>query len=364
MNSFLKDSKAISTIALLILLVASGTIGAILSYLWTAGYYFDLGIRVPEGVTTITIMNATFLPEDSTYFNVTVLHPTYSDADASITGVAIITDTNVVTMAGAVEPPTPYPLRKGEDVTFICNLNWGEYAGQSITVAVFVKDGSGATKSYLTESVKLEIMELTYYTTITFNEFNVTIENPSNIALNVSQIRLGVNTIPSQNITINGQNITFPYTMAQNESKIFTCQFSLWNPETASGYLGMTHDITIETVQGYKAVHTESFSNPVILSLSNVTYPQLNSTEFILKNDLQSPHHVNLGNITISVGNQTFTVNTNVTTGYNLEKGNNVTILCEDENLNWDNWRDEVITIRVYTLQGFLAKTEETVPST
>ncbi len=364
MGFLLRNSKAVSSIPLLILLIAAGTIGAVLSYMWTAGYYFNLEIRIPEGVTTITIMNVTFLREDSTHFNVTILHPTYSDADASVAGIAIIADdTSEIKMVSSIEPPIPYPLRKGAEVTFKCNLNWGEYAGQNITVAVFVKEGSGATKSYLTEQVKLEIIELSYYTTVTFNQFNVTVRNPSNINLDVNKIRLGVNTIPPQNITIDGQNATFPCTIAENESKVFTCQFPLWNPETNSGYLGTTSDITIETVQGYKAVHTENFSDPVILALSNVTYPHLNSTEFILRSDQTSPHHVNLGNITISVGTQTFTVNTNITEGYMLEKGENITILCEDENLNWDNWRGQQLTIRVHTLQGFQAKIEETIPS-
>lgn len=363
MHAMLRGTKGISRLSLLILLLASGTIGAVLSYLWTVGYYVEMGFKVPEGVTTITIMNVTFPREDSNYFNVTVLNPTYSEADASITSIALITPTNDMKVVESVEPSTPYPLGRGETRTFKCNRNWGEYAGQNVTVAVFVKDGSGATKSYRTELVKLEVADVAYNTTITISQFNITIRNPSKIPLDVDEIRLGTKEIPSANIFVNDQSITFPYGIPENESKVFTCHFPLWDAEANSGYLGTQNNVVVETVQGYRTSRTIVFSAPVFLTLSNVTYPQQNATQFILRNDPKSPHHVNLSHVTITVGNEPFTVNANVTTGYMLEKGFNVTILCEDEHLNWDTWKGEKITIKVYTKQGFLAIKEETLPS-
>jgi hypothetical protein len=262
----------------------------------------------------------------------------------------------------SVKPSTPYPLKRGEDVTFKCNLNWGEFAGRTLTVAVFIKDGSGAIRSHQTESVKLSITDVAYNTALTINHFNLTIRNISNIPFDVTNTRLGIDTIPTEQIFVNGQNTTWPYRIPENQSSVFTCHFPLWNAETNSGYLGTPTEITVETLQGYRALHLENFSKPVLLTLSNVTYPKLNSTQFILKNSNQSPHSVNLDNVTISVGNQTFAVDSNITSGDTIEKGVNITVLCEDNRLDWDSWRGQKITIKVYTQQGFLAKLEETVP--
>jgi hypothetical protein len=355
--------KGVSTLSLIILLLIAGTIGAVLSYLWTVGYYVDVGLRVPEGVTTLTITNVAFPLENANHFNVTLLNPTYSRADANITGIALVVTTNHTEVVPASSSPsTPYSLRRGEDITFKCNLNWGDYAGQSITVLVFVEDGSGATKAYQTEFVKLEVIEFDYNTNTTISQFNMTVRNRSNIPLDITKIRLGIEEIPSEDIFIGDQNITFPYRIAGNETKVFSCQFPLWDPETNSGYLGSTNNIVVETMQGYRASRSETFSNPVVLIVSNVTYPQLNRTQFVLTNDPQSPHYVNMSYVTISVGNETFTVAQTNATGI-LEIGSNVTIVCEDGRLNWDSWKGQEITIRVYTTQGFLAKKEETLPS-
>lgn len=363
MRVLLKSTKGISALSLFILLFVSGIVGAVFSYLWTVGYYVDIGFRVPQGITTITITNVTFPSEDANYFNVTVLNPTYSEGDASITSIAMISATNDVRLPKFVEPSIPYPLRKGEDITFKCNLNWGEYAGQNLTVAIFVEEGSGGIKSYETKFAKMEITEFAYNTTVTITQFNITVRNWSNFALDISEIRLGIDKIPSDYILVEGQNMTFPINVPENESRVLICNWPLWDAEANSGYLGVINIITVETLQGYNDIHTETFSNPVLLTLSNVTYPQANATRFILSNDPQSPHHVNLSNITISIGNETFKGITCNATGYVLENGFNVTILCEDERLNWDNWRGEQIVIRVYTSQGFLAKIEEFIPS-
>lgn len=363
----LNNRSAISTLPLVILLLVSGLFGAVLSYLWTVGYYVDIGTRIPEGVTTITIMNATFQREDCTYFNVTVLHPTYSAADANITSIALLTSTNDMKVPWKILPPPPYPLERGEDVTFQCNLDWGEYAGQMITVAIFVEDGSGGTSSYQTEFAKVEITEIRYNTTNTINQFNISIRNRSNIPLDLESIHLGEERIPSENISVNSQNTTFPYKILENKSQVFSCYFPLWDAENNTGYLGNSSDITITTTQGYSDIFSVDFSDPVMLFLSNVTNPQSNQTQFILGNVPLSPHHVNLGNITITVSNdtfaETFTVAETNATDFLLEKGANITILCEDERINWDAWKGKMITIKVYTSQGFIAKREEVIPS-
>lgn len=364
MHSMLKSTRGISTIALIILIIGSGTVGAVLSYLWTVGYYVERGLRVPENTTTVTITNMTFPLENSTYFLVTVLNPTYSETDADITSIALVGTAIGVKAVNSTEPSLPYPLKKGEEVTFKCRMNWGELAGQEVEVAVSIKDGSGATRSHQTEFAKLEITDLTYNTSIAITQFNLTIKNRSDIVLDVSKMFLGAESVPQNRISANSQNITFPYRIPQNESRVLSCNWILWDSETNMGTLGTTKKITVETLQGYQAILWETFSSPVLLALSNATFSLTNTTQFTVRNYPQSPHGVSLSQVAVTVGSQTYTVaagNTNAT-GYFLPKDSNVTVICEDPQFNWNTWKNQEITIRVYTTQGFLAKKVETVP--
>jgi hypothetical protein len=363
-HSILGNARGISTIALILIILGSGLVGAILSYLWTVGYYVEIGIRVPENITTVTITNITFQVENSTYFHVTVLNPTYSKADAEITSIALVGTAIGVRAVNSTEPSLPYPLKKGDDVTFRCIMNWGELAGETVEVAIFITDGSGATDSLQTEFAKLEITDLAYNTSATVSQFNMTIRNRSAIALDVSKLLFGTDAVPQDKIRVSGLNITLPYRVPQNESRTLVCNWTLWNSETGTGALGTTRTVTVETLQGYHATLLKAFSSPVLLSLSNVTFSLTNTTQFILTSSAQSPHGVNLSQVTLTVGNQIYTIGANRTnaTGYFLPKASNVTIHCEDPQLNWVTWSNQTITIRVYTTQGFLAKRVETVP--
>ncbi|MCW3981546.1 MAG: hypothetical protein NWE81_00290, partial [Candidatus Bathyarchaeota archaeon] len=211
MSGVLRSTRGISTITLIVLLFVSGTVGAVLSYLWTVGYYVIIETRLPEGVTTLAIMNVTFPEKNSTFFDLTVLNPTTSRAEATITKIFLVTVNNEIRAPDSISPAVPYPLESGEDATFTCTLNWGEYAGQNLTVAVFLEEGSGATHSYTTRFVRLEITELTYDTTVTISKFNMTMRNRSAIPLDIVRIRLGIDLITPNNLSFDGQNVTFPH---------------------------------------------------------------------------------------------------------------------------------------------------------
>lgn len=367
MKVLITDTRGITTISLLILLIISALIGAVLSYLWTVGYFVEKGFRIPEGVTNIAITDVIFPPGNSTYFNITVLHPSYSETTlANIAGISIIVDSEfgerVESLLGDLIEPiisTVYPLRRNHEVTFKCNKNWGEYAGQDIRVAVFLEDGSGATISHQTDPVTLDVSSFAYNTSVTVDHFNITLRNISDIPLDISNLRLGISNIPEVNVSVAGQPITFPYQIAGNGTVVMTCHWTLWNAEVESGALGTVDTIQIETLQGYRSKHTEIFMDPVKLVISNVTFPQTNITQFILTNKEESPHFVDVSHVTIDVGNETLFVNSNVST-YRLDLGVNVTVQCD--NFNWEDRLGEQITIRVFTTQGFLAKRVETIP--
>jgi len=364
MHTLLRDTKGISTLSLIILLIVSALVGAVLSYLWTVGYYVEMEFNVPEGIT-ITITNVTFSIEDSTHFNVTILNPSYSKEDANITGIAIISTVNDVETIydvnpWTVEPSIPYPLIRGETVTFKCIRGWGAFAGQIIRVIVFLQDASGATFPYKTSIVELEIVEAQFDVAATIERFNVTIKNSaeSNIPLNLSRILFDYSVIPNQNITIQNENATLPQQLLPGQNKTLVCTWNLWK----TGALGSSHTITAQTLQGYSTSYeTETLPHSVSLNITDVTFNASDVGGFnvtVSRLD-SSSYNVIINRITITNGTQIFE---NVTIIGDTILGPNSTILIQCL-WNWGAFKDQEVKITVYTTQGFHKDKLETFPN-
>ncbi|MFP3985424.1 MAG: hypothetical protein ACLFU9_05605 [Candidatus Bathyarchaeia archaeon] len=340
-----------------------------MSYLWTVGYYVEMGFMVPEDVTTITITKATFPLENSNYFNVEVLNPSYSKADAKIINIALITTSDDkeqihIIPDELVEPYVPYRLVRGEAVTFRCNRNWGEHAGQNITVAVLVEDGSGATFPYQTSMVRLEIIKTEFNTQVTVSRFNITVRNSpgSPIPLNVTEILLGATSIPPQNITFTDENAKLPQLLEPGQNKTFICEWNLWR----NGILGTTyssHNITAKTLQGYSAVKTITLPPAVMLNITNVAFNVSDNSSFNLTvHSLStSPHFVSINKVTITNNTE---VPENVTVIGNMPR-----IIFPDQNItlqclwNWAAYKGQEIKITVHTTPGFYTYKYEMLPA-
>ncbi|MDH5448592.1 MAG: hypothetical protein OEX01_06295 [Candidatus Bathyarchaeota archaeon] len=362
----LRHTRGISTLSLLILLLASGIVGAVLSYLWTEGYYVNIRHRIPEGITTITITNVTFPLEDSAYFDVTVLNPSYSEADANITSIAIIATTDDLETiynipASSIEPLIPHPLSKGDAITFKCTRNWGEFAGQTIRVAVFLQNDSGATFPYKTGKVELEIVSVDLDTTVTVERFNVTIGNAAEslIPLNITEIMFDSTSIPSQNITLKDENATLPQQFQPGQSKTFLCNWNLWREGALDG---SSHTITVKTLQGYSAIKTESLPPSVMLNITDIAFNASDTSGFnvTISNLPSSPHLVNINKVTITNGTQIFEdVKVIIVLPLGLMPGENATLQCL---WDWGEFKGQEIKITVYTTQGFSIYEYKTFP--
>ncbi len=361
--------KGISNLALLILLVAFAVIGAVLSYMWTEAYYIEAGFRVPEGVVTVTISNVTFPIQNASYFDLTVLTPSFSFDDAYIERIIFGRnvsseglDTVLIIPAEKIEPSIPYPLAIGEEVTFKCNQNWGPFAGEPVYVVVLLQDGSGATFPFQTEKVKLEIVDVEIDTTKTIERFNITIQNAGDslIPLNITEVLFDTITIPSQNITASSSNTTLPLQLFPGEMDTLICNWNLWK----EGALGFTHALTIETAQSYSAVHnTETLPKAVSLDIAETIFahPHTDSFNITIVNQQSSLQFVDVDRITIRNGTQTFDNITLEGDPRRILPGNNYTYQCI---WSWEAFKDQEVEITVHTTQGFYIKKTVQISST
>jgi PKD repeat protein len=358
MHSLIGSIKGLSKLSLLVLLIASAVVGAVLSYLWTEGYYIETGRRVPEDVITITITNVTFPIENSTFFNVTVLNPSFSKADAYITGIALITTVNGVETVDPVQPDAivpaiPYLLSKGDAETFRCHKMWGHLAGDNINVAVFLETDSGAVFASVTSKVTLEIVRAEFHVAATIRRFNVTVRNSvdSLTPLNVSAIWFDMSEIPTQNVTIPDETTTLPYQLLPGENQTFTVLWNLWE----TGALGFSHNITVNTLQGYSVViKTQVLPPEILLDVSDSIFavPHTDHFNITVGNPLiPAAYPVDISRVTVTVGSQTFD-NITIAPGSDLviPPGTTRALQCL---WSWEAFKGQNATLTVHTSQGF-----------
>lgn len=351
-----RNINAISKILFILILLLAVIIGSIFSYLLVAGYYINLGIEVPEK-TTISVTDVSLEFQNTETFNITILNPTYSPTSAKIIEISVATQDNEVHKVLNVNPQLPYELDKGQEETFECNWNWGDYTNEVIKVIVVVEDGSGAVYEIETVSVEL-VITAAVFTTADTQHFNVTIRNSEGSAsdLNVTKV-----TVTMENGTeFNVREITpsIPQLLRIGTTNTFRCTWD-W-----TYYRGMNATITVYTSQGYAFHRTETTPKAAQLTISDATFSTANVTFFniTVKNSENSIVAANLTTVEILFSDgtsQEVPVEPPPGLPYTLPIGETVTLKCL---WDWSNNRTETIAITVETPEGYLGYLQHTIP--
>jgi hypothetical protein len=351
-----RNIKAISKILFILILLLAMIIGSIFSYLILAGYYINLGTKVPEN-TTISVTNVTLDLQTTDSFNITILNPTYSPTKAKITDISVITTDNIIHKILTIEPQLPTELDKGQEQTFNCNWNWGDYTDETLKVIVTVEDGSGAVYEVATATVGLDITAAVF-TTADTQHFNVTIRNRegSTSDLNVTKI-----TVTMENGTVfdvRETNPSIPKLLTVGTYNTFVCPWD-W-----TYYRGMNATINVYTSQGYAFHRTETTPKAAQLTITDATFSTANTSYFniTVKNSEKSIAAANLTTVEVLLSDgttQEVPVESPPALPYTLPIGDTVTLKCL---WNWADYRTETIAITVSTPEGYLGYLQQTIP--
>jgi hypothetical protein len=351
-----RNLNAISKLLLVLLLLLAMIIGSIFSYLILVGYYINLKTTIPEN-TTISVIDVNLDVENAETFNITLLNPTYSPAEATIKEIWAATEDNEAHRILSVNPQLPYELGKGKKETFNCAWNWGDYIGETMKVIVLVEDGSGAVYEIETASVELKITAAVFATDDT-KHFNLTIHNPeaSVIDLNVTKI-----TVSMENGTVfNVREITpsIPKVLLVDTYNTFKCSWD-W-----TDYRGKNITINVYTSQGYAYHLTKTTPKPAQLSITDAVFDSSNMTFFniTVKNSENSISSANLTTVEVMFTNgttQEVPVESPPDLPYTLPIGDTVTLKCI---WNWADNREETIAITIKTPEGYLGYFQQTIP--
>jgi hypothetical protein len=350
-----QNLKAISKLLLILLLLLAMIIGSIFSYLIVAGYYMNLDINVPEN-TTLSVVNVDITMQNAETFNITILNPTYSPTEAKITEISIATEDNKIHAITTVNPELPCTLDKGQEETFVCDWNWGDYAGETLKVIVLAEEGSGAVYEIATALVGLEISSVIFTTTDT-QHFNVTIKNP---AASESDLQVTKITVTMENETdsdIRELTPTIPVTLLTGTSTTFVCSWD-WTL-----YRGMNATVNVYTSQGYEFHRTETTPKAVQLSITDSAFDSsvLSSFSITVENSENSLAAANLTVVEVMFEDYT-TEEVSVespTLPHTLSIGGTVTLNCM---WDWSDHRGENVGIYVKTPEGYLGYKQQTLP--
>jgi len=351
-----RNLNAISKLLLILLLLLAMIIGSIFSYLLLAGYYINLGTEVPEN-TTISVTDVKLDIQNAETFNITILNPTYSPTEAKITEISVATEDDKVHTILTVDPELPYELDKGQEETFVCDWNWGDYNDETLKVIVIVEDGSGAVYEIETALVGLEVTSAIFTTTDT-QHFNVTIKNPEGSASDLNVTKITVTMENGTDFDIRETTPSIPIILLTDTSTTFVCS---WN---WTYYRGMNATINVYTSQGYEFHLTQTTPKPAQLSITDATFDTSSMTYFniTVENSENSIVSANLTLVEIVFADYTtleVPVESPPELPYTLPIGDTVTLKCL---WDWSDYRGETVAIYVETPEGYLGYLQQTIP--
>jgi hypothetical protein len=350
----IKEKKAISTFVLVLLILCAATVGSLVSYWWVMGNFY----LEPENTVALTITNATFPVDHADYFTFTILNPSNSISSTNITAIYLTAGGSNVTYNVTTTYPDTLPIKmdKATSKTIKCFKNWGELAGQNITIHVLPLEGSGATKTVETKYVKMDL-EVFFDANASCTQFSTAVVNEVGSAINLTLTKVLIN-----EFSLTGENLskTLPQNVTNNDVPVsFVCKYNWENL--------VDKIVRVETAEGYYAETTSNVNASALLSIDDVKFSETNSTEFsvTVSNSNVSKNAVNINKIALTYGNDTKQyINGSLTTPtfnstYRLEA--NTTVTFNHCIWNWTNHRDENVTITVYTEQNFTAVSRKVI---
>ena len=342
-----RNVKAMSKILYILLLVLAMVIGSIFSYMILAGYYLNLESNIPEN-PTISVVDVGLDVQNAESFAITILNPSYSPSEALISEAYIIAEGETDKIL-SIDPDLPYTLETGENVTFTCNWNWGNYIGQTLKVVFVVNEGSGAVYEIETAVVGLDITAAVFDTTDT-EHFDLTVRNPDYSVTDLSLTKITVTMENGTVANIRNTSPTIPATLQIDSYTTFECSWDWTN------YRGQNVTVSVYTSQGYDFHITKTTPRAAQLTITDVDFDVNNASAFevTVKNSENSIMSANISAVELKLEDNTIvtaTIEQPADLPYKLEIGQSVTLRCR---WDWSTHRQETIIIAVQTQEGFI----------
>jgi hypothetical protein len=347
-NYFRRNRKALSSLAIILLLLIFAIIGGLISYLWVTGYYLSLKEKLPNQ-DTVAITDLSFNPENATAFNVTVLNPSYSPSDkVEVSEIGYTGQNGTLYPVQSSVPVVPFNVSRGSSQTFICSADLAPYVNQSLSVSVFVVNGSGSTNFIKIPYTQLLIPKIDFNSTVGVKNFTITLQNAPLSAANLTITSIGFyKQAPFNNTDISP---TLPLSLAPNKTATLLISGinGNWSSYAASGG---SYPFSVSTKEGYTALIYTTIPK---LGFS-VRPPNFNETDtkhftVTVRNE-GSTNTLNVSRIDVVMYNGTVeNVTPTLNSSTNGVLGNSTATFTAS--WDWTEYRDRTISVGVYMQQG------------
>lgn len=343
-----QNLKGLSTPVLLLLLIIFFLLGAVLSYIWTMGFYAPSELNLPT-FSNLTIEEIKFYSEQPDFFNMTVLNPSYSPFDAKIEQINVHTNDGKSYSIITTLPDLPsLSIAPGRSETIKSYWNWANYTDQKIVVYVILAQGSGPVVEVQTAFMNLTLTSIILEPAITSTRFNITVESTA------SPVSVDIDMI-----SVNGEaaNATpaLPYQLSPNVTVNFTVDRD-W-----AALQNKTVTVAVHTTQGYET--SKSIIAPQMeLNISSVVFDPVVTSHFNLTvgSLAVSAVNVDLNSLKVYVEGQNITIDTDPDLPQALSPGSALALKCL---WDWSSFKGKNVEIVIYTAQGFKTSTEAPVPN-
>jgi hypothetical protein len=340
--------KAVSTLAIVLLMIVSAIIGGLLSYMFTIAFF----IKIPEK-TTVTITDVYFDKGNARSFIISLLNPSYSPTNATVIRIALsLKEESQLYDVVSTEPSIEngIVIQKGETLNITCreahrdsaNVPWGklagEFAGENITVHVFSPDSTAANIEASVPFVKLQIIDPDFNSKVSLSRFNITVGNHVDSEVNLTISELMVGGIGSMKDDISP---TLPTVIANGTYVHFNCNGSWRNL--------METTLTVSTEEGY--VFSQEFELPkVYTTIQNVIFNEDDIQHFNVSvfNSAESANYVNVTKIAGTLENGTTIKRNYASVGIARNSTGTFTF-----DWNWKEYREKRINVTAFLLQDF-----------
>lgn len=349
-----KETKAVTTLILILLLLCSFILGALASYFWVMSSFY---VEQPPENISLEITDLKFPVDHADYFNVTVLNPSHSASSTNITQIYLTVEgeENVTRPVTATEPESyPILLERATTKTIKCIGYWGDFAGKNITTHVKTLVGVGESRTEQAEFVDLNVT--THFDASTsVKYFNVTVKNDEASAINLTMKSVYFRyyyPVPQENLTIQ-----LPKTLENGTSVSFDCIYEWNNTENPT--------VIVETSEGYIGLATANVSSKMNLYISDITFDEANATlaNVTIVNSEESVLPVHIARILFTYENGT---QYNIIEGYvipgfqqAIETNSSETFTCLG--FPWMDYRSKNVTVTAYTKEGFVSSSKTKV---
>ncbi len=347
----------VSPLVLILLLLCSSALGALVSYMWVMANYYNM----QQGTTLLVLEKVDFSVANFTYFGLTVLNPSNSVSDANITAFRLsVEGKNETYDVTATEYPDhlPFLLGRGTRQEFKCLRNWGDLAGETVRIKPLAENTITANDTHQLPMVKLELTPY-FDPSQTVENFTLILKNTSEGAdLNVTEVKIFGETINA--------TPALPFPLKVNETNTLVCNRP-WD-----NLRGQQVTITVKTAQGFQATYVTDKLPGTVVSIDDIRfdYSDTSYLNLTISSLGETATSATLDSVNLTLTGQSpqilpayyyFPNNTKVPVAM-------ISLLNESRAVrclwDWTANRNKIITIDVYTKQGFPvdSKTTKTPP--